>query len=193
MLVVGFTAVPAHAASLILANISLGSSGSDVTALQTYLAQDTTLYPQGLISGYYGSLTQAAVIRFQARYGISQTGTVGPITRAKINSLISGQGGGVVGFDDSAPILTGVNVARSNNTLAFNWLTNENATTKLYYGSTYPFLYVTAPIVSAVGASTQHSLLLQGLSPNTTYYYTLESVDANGNVTWTVESPASTQ
>ncbi|MCR4330446.1 MAG: peptidoglycan-binding protein, partial [Patescibacteria group bacterium] len=74
-----------------------GSEGSDVTKLQQYLAQDPALYPEGLITGYYGSLTEAAVKRFQQKHNIVSSGTplstgygvMGPKTRAVLNSLFT--------------------------------------------------------------------------------------------------------
>jgi peptidoglycan hydrolase-like protein with peptidoglycan-binding domain len=66
------------------------SNNSDVQCLQNFLKnQGQSIYPEGLITGNFGSLTQQAVIRFQAKYGIIQTGYVGPITRAKINQILS--------------------------------------------------------------------------------------------------------
>jgi len=58
-----------------------GSTGSEVKALQSLLAQDTAVYPQGLTTGYYGNLTQEAVKRLQQRAGLSQTGIVDSDTR----------------------------------------------------------------------------------------------------------------
>ena len=67
------------------------TNNNEVKCLQTFLKnQGVSIYPEGLITGNFGSLTKTAVIRFQAKYGISQTGYVGPITRAKINSILSG-------------------------------------------------------------------------------------------------------
>ena len=57
-----------------------GTWGEDVKRLQKVL----NVSPQ---SGYFGPLTLKAVIEFQKKHGITQTGTVGPITRAKINQL----------------------------------------------------------------------------------------------------------
>ena len=68
--------------------LEFGMHGDDITALQLFLAKDKTLYPEGLITGYFGSLTRSAVRRFQARYGIKQVGRVGPITLEKLNELI---------------------------------------------------------------------------------------------------------
>ena len=55
-------------------------------------AKDTGLYPEGIVSGYFGVLTERAVGRFQKRYGIARPGEsgygqVGPKTRAKLNGL----------------------------------------------------------------------------------------------------------
>jgi len=75
-----------------------GSRGAEVTALQTCLAADPEVYPQGQITGNFGGQTKAAVIAFQEKYaeeilapsGLkSGTGTVGPSTRDKLNKLCS--------------------------------------------------------------------------------------------------------
>lgn len=58
--------------------LELGSKGSAVTKLQTQLAKSG--YFNGKTTGYFGSETKAAVKKFQAKNGISTTGTVGPIT-----------------------------------------------------------------------------------------------------------------
>ena len=68
-------------------NLFRGISGDDVTALQELLATDPEIYPEGLITGFYGPLTEQAIIRFQEKFGIEGVGTVGPITRGTINKL----------------------------------------------------------------------------------------------------------
>ncbi len=64
-----------------------GSRGNDVRALQEYLAQDPTIYPQGFVTGFYGPSTEAAVRKWQAKYGVDVVGTVGPKTIAKFREL----------------------------------------------------------------------------------------------------------
>ena len=69
-----------------------GSRGATVSALQVFLAQDPALYPEGLLTGYFGVATERALKKFQVRYGIVQPGVegyglVGPKTRAKLNTL----------------------------------------------------------------------------------------------------------
>jgi len=77
-----------------------GMSGSDVTALQRDL--NTLGYLNVNPTGYFGSLTKAAVIKLQGRYGIAQDGIAGPVTMSLINRLINEQasatrsGGGTI-------------------------------------------------------------------------------------------------
>jgi len=63
-------------------------SGNDVKILQEILATDRDIYPEGLTTGYFGSLTEKAVKRFQKLANLEQTGTVGPKTLSKINELL---------------------------------------------------------------------------------------------------------
>lgn len=80
----------------ILRNLRQGSSGDDVKTLQSLLLKEG-VYPEGLITGYFGNLTKQAVIRFQEKYRdeilapiglINGTGFVGKATRAKLQKLI---------------------------------------------------------------------------------------------------------
>ena len=69
-----------------------GSRGAQVSALQQFLAEDPTLYPEGLVTGYFGAASQTALERFQVRYGVASPGDAGyglagPKTRAKLNAL----------------------------------------------------------------------------------------------------------
>ena len=74
--------------------LALGSTGDDVSSLQTFLARDPSVYPEGRVTGYYGRLTETAVKNFQEKYGIASSGIpgygrVGPKTRAKLNEMIA--------------------------------------------------------------------------------------------------------
>ena len=78
---------------LFTAALHLGMSGENVTRLQEFLAKDPAIYPEGKVTGYFGTLTLQAVQRFQKKYGIANAespayGYVGPATRAKLNTLI---------------------------------------------------------------------------------------------------------
>ena len=72
--------------------LALGLRHADVSDLQTALKTDSSIYPEGLVTGYFGSMTLKAVQKFQEKYGIASSGkpgygTVGPKTRAKLNKL----------------------------------------------------------------------------------------------------------
>lgn len=75
-------------------NLSLGSVGSDVSDLQKILAQDPSVYPQGAVTGYFGPLTAAAVIKFQQVNDIasSSAGFFGPLTRDFLTKRCGGPG-----------------------------------------------------------------------------------------------------
>jgi peptidoglycan hydrolase-like protein with peptidoglycan-binding domain len=57
----------------------IGTKGDQVKILQNKLKVEST--------GYFGSLTRSAVIKFQKDNNITQTGTVGPATRQALNKL----------------------------------------------------------------------------------------------------------
>jgi len=79
-------------------NLSFGMRSDQVRCLQEFLrAQGQGIYPEGLTTGNFLSLTRQAVIRFQEKYaseilapfGLNKgTGYVGQMTRNKINQLV---------------------------------------------------------------------------------------------------------
>jgi len=62
-----------------------GMSGEDVKTLQIILAADPEIFPEGKITGFFGTLTSNAVKRFQKKHGLSQVGNVGQKTLEKLN------------------------------------------------------------------------------------------------------------
>ncbi|HWH16441.1 MAG TPA: peptidoglycan-binding protein [Candidatus Paceibacterota bacterium] len=65
-------------------DLTVGSVGADVTALQTLLINKGFAIPAGA-TGYFGAQTQAALARYQAANGIAPAaGYFGPITRAHV-------------------------------------------------------------------------------------------------------------
>ena len=62
------------------ASLQVGSTGAAVTNLQNILKSDPSIYPGGLVTGYFGPATQAAIKNLQARYGLTQTGIVDAAT-----------------------------------------------------------------------------------------------------------------
>lgn len=168
--------------------------GTNVTNLQTFFADNSSIYPESLITGYYGNLTTAAVNRFQALYGFSQVGRVGPLTLSKINSLIANGGWNNNVSDIFAPIMYQSSLNISSHSATFNWTVNENSVAKVYY-DTKPVTInegdinsVGFGIVSGSAASDDNiarisqQVIVTGLQANTTYYYILVSKDISGNV-----------
>lgn len=81
-------------------NLTLGSTGADVKALQQFLNANgfqvsaSGAGSPGNESMYFGPATRAALAKFQAANGISPAvGYFGPLTRAKVNSMGGGSGG----------------------------------------------------------------------------------------------------
>lgn len=205
MVVLGFISMAnkSFAETAITTSLDIGSKGEDVTSLQTFLAKDSNIYPEGLITGYYGSLTAAAVTRFQSKYGIDAVGRVGPITRTKINELISAGGmysGGI--STGVAPYIYNISSSTMTNSdgtkaITLYWSTDKPTKGKVFYSSSPLSFNETSnpteePLISGNVVldgvfQTTKSLSISNLPASTTSYnYIIEAVDANGNVsiTW---------
>lgn len=186
---------PVYAASYVpvTGSVNIGERSSNVSNLQMFLAANPSVYPEGLVTGYFGPLTKAAVLRFQAKYGIDQVGRVGPITLSKINTLINGGGWDMVA-DSSGPVLYSVNNSVTSNSATINWNTDEMANAKIFYSTSY--VTMNEGDINSVGfgatsgsvatndglARTSQQVIINGLQPNTRYYYIVVSTDLAGNV-----------
>jgi peptidoglycan hydrolase-like protein with peptidoglycan-binding domain len=73
--------------TLVSSGLKLGSSGEEVKLLQAILSTDKQIYPSGIVSGYFGELTKQAVINFQSKYNLTQTGEIDQQTADKINEV----------------------------------------------------------------------------------------------------------
>lgn len=132
LLSVGLTA-SALAYYPIQSQLDFGETNTDVTNLQTFFKDNSAIYPEGIVSGYFGSLTRSSVQRFQAQYGLDQVGRVGPMTQSKINSLIAS--GGWTASDMSGPFISSVSKTTNNTSATFTWNTNELASAKVFYNT----------------------------------------------------------
>ncbi len=80
-----------------------------------------------------------------------------------------------------APVITGMSVAITPRTATINWTTDEPADSMVRYGpdssawATYP------SSVSFSTLSTNHSVVITGLSEGTRYYFSVGSTDTSGN------------
>ncbi len=128
-------------------SLKRGVSGDDVRRLQQFLARDTSIYPEAIVSGYYGALTEKAVQRWQVKYNIVSSGTpestgygvVGPRTAAAVALLCTtGSYGGIPGPSVQAPVGGFITVTPISGTapLVVNVIATVN-TTKSCGGATY--------------------------------------------------------
>jgi peptidoglycan hydrolase-like protein with peptidoglycan-binding domain len=200
--------VSQSAFAAITSQLDLGDSGPDVTQLQTYLTANPILYPSGMITGYFGGLTQGGVQKFQISEGIVSQGTpastgfgrVGPST---MNALNMRMGGGASNAA-AAPLILAVNVNPSTTGAAVSWTASEASAGKVYYSKT-PITFTNSfdatgvfsgePIVSGTLADsdgiarTSHTVNISGLDRSTTYYYLVVIYDAAKHVS--ITTPAS--
>lgn len=69
-------------------DLTLGASGEDVSVLQQFLIR-VGVYPEALITGYFGTLTRRAVQKFQQEQNIAPaSGYFGPLTKKRMLNLI---------------------------------------------------------------------------------------------------------
>jgi peptidoglycan hydrolase-like protein with peptidoglycan-binding domain len=110
-------------------NLTVGSTGPDVVALQTWLISNGYSIPAvvsgAAAKGYFGSQTKAAVVKYQAAVGLPNTGFVGPLTRGKLNA-------GGTAMSNPGTVATGCPVGytcTANPGTATNGTTGTNGTT----------------------------------------------------------------
>jgi PKD repeat protein len=150
---------PATAAQcpLISRSLKKGASGDDVTRLQQFLARDVAIYPEAMVTGYYGALTEAAVKRFQCKNQIVCDGTpestgygvTGPRTAALLALQCSGSGSGsganVGGFIKVTPISGAAPLTVSVEATVNTTKSCGGATYEVFYGDNSAPVMVTVP------------------------------------------------
>lgn len=193
----------------LLKQLRVGMSGDDVKTLQELLSTDRDVYPEGLITGHFGRLTEKAVRALQKKLCLDQVGNVGPQTMRRINELLE-EGAGHSGKipsglltafgiqkklcatttpDTTAPVISDI-IATSTTatTTKIKWATNEKSNSKVWYGVSTPFIVTTSTaMVSSSDYDLEHNIKLSGLTTSTTYYYLVSSADKSGNVATSTE------
>lgn len=172
--------------------LEIGMRGPDVGSLQTFLAQDRTIYPQGLVTSYFGTLTKSAVSNFQVRNGIPGVGRVGPQTLPVINAQMAGgtnNSGSVTG--GRAALISNVNIAMNRSVPTITWNTDELSKGVVYYSTTRLNTFERENgvdvsngmmIMTDSNFRGSQSIAIPNLSSNTTYYYMIHTTDQDGNV-----------
>ena len=195
------TADRAHASTLatLSGQLDVGSTGQDVRTLQTLLGSNPLVYPQDLVTGYYGPLTKTAVVQFQIAYGLPPVGRVGPQTLALVNQLIEND----TPIDVSAPTVSSVAVSTTETTATITWTTDETASGSVHYdlvpiqfretSMAHEEPWTSGTLVAETVSGTSHRVVITGLSPSHTYYVSTESRDLTGNITVTLSQPFTTK
>ena len=199
-------AAHAQVTSAITAQLDIGDTGAQVTILQELLRTDPTIYPEALVTGYFGPLTEAAVQRFQCRElslcSGSPTsngyGRVGPQTLAKLNVHIAATGtlsGGTTGNNTGVPFITNIQVNTSSvGSATISWATSESTRGRVYYQTAFPTMIeasatteasVQAPYIADATLGDGHTITLANLTSGQQYYYVIEAIDATGDVSYT--------
>ena len=175
--------------------LKVGSKGADVSTLQKFMASNTDIYPGGLVTGYFGGMTKAAVIQFQIAYDLSADGVAGRITKNKVNSLISAG----YGLDIYAPGINNLSVVPSGRNVNISFNSNELVKATVFYDtSAIDFsnwhdteVSLATPNISGTQNSDStfsqnKQFTLSNLSANTTYHYMVTATDGSGNTsaTW---------
>ena len=84
-------------------NLSLGSKGAEVIALQTFLeSKGLLVMPAGVAKGYFGPRTKAALAAYQVSVDVPATGYYGPITRGVMSKMMMEKTGDTMMKKDDA-------------------------------------------------------------------------------------------
>lgn len=170
--------------------LKVGSTGSNVKALQAVLSSDSNIYPSGSKDGIFGSQTRAGVIQFQLAYNLTPDGIVGLNTRTKINSVAASG----VGIDVYNMGINGLSVSSSGKNVNIAFSNVESVKAAVFYdtnplnlnGWNDSIPSLNTPAISGLQSldnnfSLNKQITLSNTSPNTKYYYTITTTDAFGN------------
>lgn len=175
-------------------NLSRGDQNDDVRKLQEFFKKDPAIYPEGLVTSFFGELTEKAVQRFQKKEGIVNSGSgattgfghVGPKTRARLNELSAAPTISSVftippGIDTRKPSISRVRVSNIRDASAtVRWTTDEVADSFVNYKKSTP---VDGGIsLSSERLTTSHRLGLKDLESDKAYYFNVVSADSSGNI-----------
>lgn len=80
--------------------------------------------------------------------------------------------------DQTAPTFSGFTTNGSTTTVNIIWTTNEKSNSQVYYGETEAYGTFSSTDETL---TTRHIITISGLTPSTTYHYSVRSSDANNN------------
>lgn len=158
------------------------TTGGEVTLLQRILAEDKSVYPEGIISGYYGKLTETAVQRWQKKNKIISSGTpqttgygwVGPKTRESLNAKaakLPGMSGTltVKGTNITVPATLSASSKFTNTLSAAYWGAGNGQVAKLTQSSTEKGIKFPASLTCATPCTVENTVIVESGTPPGTY------------------------
>jgi chitodextrinase len=147
---------------------------------------NTTYSDAGLIeSTFYEYTVEAfdAAFLYSGQSATSSTTTLAvPVTPPPTPTPSRGNGGGSTGYSDL--LIINPKVSLEGNGALIDFQTNQPAQAKIYWGKTQEYELGT---VSGLFYNTDHSVKIEGLEPNTHYFFRIEAVNGRG-VTAIVDS-----
>ena len=143
------------------------------------------------LTNYYGD--NATIFDTTMRYQIASVDSAG--NKSYLSSIVSGKadgiqgagegGGGSSGLDTTPPAISAVGSSNLDTTqVTIVWDTDEASYSTVGFSETQGIFtreVGTASLANDASGLGRHSVVLTGLTPNTTYYYRVKSADNAGN------------
>ena len=191
--------LPAKEPVVLTFNLHLGSTDAvtngEVSKLQQFLAKDNAIYPEGLVTGYFGSLTEAALKRWQAKNGIQSVGAAGPVTREAIKKATATTTPSITATATVAPALA------STSTVATSTAATSTVATSTPPASTPPVSTLGNIILSPSSGQVTNTVTITGsgftATGNDVYFgagaiKNLNSFNSGTTITFQIPSEAGT-
>lgn len=150
----------------LLESLNKGTRSDNVATLQTLLAKDVQIYPEGYVTGYYGKLTSAAVERFKNKHDKP---------RVSVESV-------------AVPHIFGLSATSTKTTMTVVWGTDVPTSAKIWWGSPGPLDTERMTPVSTAALSESHQAYFSGgIFASTTYAFVIAVSNKDGNTSTTTE------
>lgn len=150
----------------LIETLKRGTRSDEVKTLQTLLSKDSEVYPKGFVTGYYGKLTAAAVVRFQSKHRTPEL-TVESLT---------------------VPHISDISATTTKTAMTINWKTDMPTSAKIWWGSPGPLDPLLMTPISTAGFSENHQAVFSGIIyASTTYAFVIAVSDKDGNTSTTTE------
>lgn len=150
----------------LLGSLNKGTRSDAVAVLQTLLAKDAQIYPEGYVTGYYGTLTSVAVLRFKNKHDKP---------KLSVESI-------------TVPHIFGITATTTKISMTVVWKTDMPTSGKIWWGSPGPLDPERMTPISAAGFSKNHRADFSGIIyASTTYAFIIAASDHDGNTSTTTE------